>query len=126
VGGRSGSAILKRAAGKCSLLLGAVSAIDDQLEVEVVSLERFLSLAGFADSERIDLIKVDIEGAELAMFEDVPDASLLRGAQFTVEFYDFILPALSPRVNGVKLRLQLLGFPVIKFSLANTEVLFVN
>lgn len=126
VGGRNGSAILKRAPGECPTLYGEVSRPGDQVEVKVLSLEDFLSLAGLADCERIDLMKVDIEGAELPMFEEASDALLLRVAQFTVEFHDFIWPELSDRVSSVKSRMRRLGFRTINFSLDNSDVLFLN
>lgn len=126
VGGQMGSAILKRAPGSCATLFGDASRPAEQVGVKVLTLEGFLSLAGLAECERIDLVKVDIEGAELPMFEEARDALLVRVAQFTVEFHDFIWPELSSRVNGVKSRLRRLGFRVINFSLDNSDVLFLN
>jgi FkbM family methyltransferase len=126
VSGRSGSAILNRARGECATLLGGAFQPDDQLEVKVVSLEEFVSLAGLSDCDRIDLAKVDIEGAELPMFEEASDALLGRVAQFTVEFHDFIWPELLDRVSAVKRRMRSLGFQPISFSRDNSDVLFLN
>jgi len=71
-------------------------------------------------------MKVDIEGAELAMFESASDADLQKFTQITVEFHDFIYPEQSREVESIKRRLRGLGFWVINFSLDNSDVLFVN
>jgi FkbM family methyltransferase len=126
VDGRRRTAVLRRAAGKCSSLLDGGFAVESQLEVEALGFEEFLSRAGLAERDRIDLVKVDIEGAELSMFEEAPAALLQRVGQFSVEFHDFIWPELSHRVRCVKSRLRSLGFRVINFSRDNTDVLFVN
>ncbi len=126
IGGRSEPIVLKRAPGECPTLLAGSFEPENELEVEVLSLEEFLSRAGLAGRDRIDLVKVDIEGAELAMFEEAPDALLQRVAQFTVEFHDFIWPELTNRVNRVRSHLRSLGFQAINFSLDNTDVLFLN
>lgn len=126
VGARSGTGVMRRAVGKCATLLGGGFAADNQLEVEVLSFEEFLSRAGLAERDRIGLVKVDIEGSELSMFEETPDALLQRVEQFTVEFHDFIWPELSERVRRVKSRLHSLGFEIVNFSLDNSDVLFLN
>lgn len=126
IGGRNGSAILKRASGECPTLLDGAFRPEDRLEVRVLTLERLIKLSDLQQCERIDLVKVDIEGAELPMFENTPDDVLLRVAQFTVEFHDFIWPELSDRVNAVKSRLCCLGFRIIDFSRDNSDVLFLN
>jgi FkbM family methyltransferase len=126
VGGRNESAVLRGARGKCSTLLGGGFEAENRFAVKVLTFEEFLSRVGLADRDRIDLVKVDIEGAEVPMFEQAPSALLQRVVQFTVEFHDSIWPELSGRVNSVKSHLRCLGFRVINFSLDNTDVLFVN
>lgn len=126
IGGRKELATLKRARGECPTLFGGAFQPDNQVEVNVLTLGEFLSRSGLAERERIELVKVDIEGAELAMFEETPDALLRRVVQFTVEFHDFIWPELCQRVNDVRLRLRSLGFQEISFSLDNSDVLFLN
>ena len=39
--------------------------------------------------EQVDLVKVDIEGAEIAMFDGCSDEFISRIPQFTIEFHDF-------------------------------------
>src|SRR5581483_2262523 len=126
LGGCGDTALLHRAPGRCPTLLSNGFQLGDEVAVEVVGFEQFLSRAGLAERASIDLVKVDIEGAELAMFEQAAADVLRRVGQFTVEFHDFIWPELDERVRGVAARLGSLGFEVIRFSLDNTDVLFVN
>ena len=75
---------------------------------------------------RVDLLKVDVEGAELAMFEATDDATLRQIAQISVEFHDFLDPLLASDVLRIKTRLSALGFYIFRCSRDNTDVLFVN
>jgi FkbM family methyltransferase len=102
---------------------GAKDTLKGEEEVEVVSVRTFLSRAAV---EQVDLMKVDIEGAELTMLEAASEALLHRIGQITVEFHDFIYPELKSRVEAVKKRLEAIGFWRINFSLDNTDVLFLN
>ena len=91
--------------------------------VTVWSLGRFLAEAGL---QAADLLKVDIEGAELDLFEAATVAELRCFRQITVEFHDFLWPEQAIRVDRAKRRLVLAGFRRIDFSLDSSEVLFVR
>lgn len=93
------------------------------VEVRATTLESFLSAH---DVGTVDLLKVDIEGAEFELFDNAPDALLERLAQITIEFHDFKNAALTPEVNRIKARLRALDFVCLTFSGNNTDVLFVN
>jgi len=96
-------------------------------KVEGVTLQGFLGAIGAAEP---DLVKIDIEGAEIAMFAAAPDATLRGIGQMTVEFHDFMDPGnarLAAEVAQVKARLKGLGFYCFQFSHPhNGDVLFVN
>lgn len=94
----------------------------DRRAVPAVSLEDFLDRN---DVRRVDLLKVDIEGAELPMFRSVPDGVLRQVRQMTVEFHDFLEPALADDVAEVRARLDR-HFWSMNFSRDNSDVLFVN
>ncbi|MGO9959536.1 MAG: FkbM family methyltransferase [Solirubrobacteraceae bacterium] len=88
-----------------------------------------ISLAGFLDRHRlarVALVKVDIEGAETAMIQDATLETLRRVDQFTIEFHDFLDPALVPEVRRAKQRLRSAGFVELAMSGDNSDVLFVN
>jgi FkbM family methyltransferase len=96
---------------------------DHQESVEQLTLGSLFARAGI---RRVDLMKVDIEGAEIEMFESASDEQLRGIAQLTVEFHDFIYPELVAPVESIKRRLCGLGFAMIRFSVTNADVLFVN
>ena len=95
------------------------------LQVEAVSLETALRRFGL---QRIDLLKLDIEGAEFQVLGAAPAYVLQRIGQITVEFHDF-LPEWrdGKNVARVRRRLQALGFLDCQFSFrTHGDVLFVN
>jgi FkbM family methyltransferase len=88
-----------------------------------------ITLAGLLDRhllERVPLVKVDIEGAEIAMIESATLATLKRVDQFTIEFHDFLDPGLAGAVRRARQRLRSAGFVDFKLSRDNSDVLFVN
>jgi len=95
----------------------------ERVEVPTITFEALL------DSHSIDraaLVKVDIEGAELAMIESTPLATLQRVDQFTIEFHDFVEPRLAPAVAACRAKLRAAGFADMSLSGDNSDVLFVN
>jgi FkbM family methyltransferase len=77
--------------------------------------------------EHVDLLKVDIEGAELAVFETTPDHTLLACDQVSVEFHDFLDPSLAPAVTATIRRFGQLGFACFRGSLTERDdMLFLN
>ena len=80
------------------------------------------------DIPRIDALKMDIEGAEIAVFRGMSDELLRSIKQITVEFHDFI-PEMNMEqdVLDVISRLESLGFACIVFSRhTHFDVLFLN
>lgn len=78
------------------------------------------------DIEIADLLKIDIEGAELDVLANAPADLLMRCRQITCEFHNFLDPSLTPRVREVSERLKALGFIKMTFSLDDTDTLFVR
>ncbi len=74
----------------------------------------------------IDLLKVDIEGAEIDLFNSMSIADFQSHTQITVEFHDFLFPELKERINQIKLKIKESGFYQVSFSLDNTDVLFIR
>jgi len=94
------------------------------IEVQAVTLEDLISQIPTPAS--IDLIKMDIEGAELDVLEHVPAGLLERVRQLTIEFHQFVYPESRIRIEAVKKRFSNLGFWVVDFSRTNYDVLFVH
>lgn len=106
--------------------IGAPSRSGETQEITVPTR----SLAGFLDSlgdEHIDLLKLDIEGAEIAALESLTDSHLARIGQITAEFHDFCGYVTSEQVDAAIARLEAAGFVAISFSHhTRGDVLLVN
>lgn len=76
--------------------------------------------------QTIDLLKVDIEGAELELFDSLMEKNLNFIKQVTVEFHDFLWPEMHGRVEAIKRKMISNGYYCIQFSLDNSNVLFVR
>ena len=74
----------------------------------------------------IDLLKVDIEGAELGLFFSLPDKVYEGIGQITVEFHDFMFPSTAPDVRRAVETIQSKGFRAMKCSRTNIDWLFLN
>ncbi len=88
-----------------------------------------ITFAGVLDRYRLqrsELVKVDIEGAEISMIASATTQTLQRVDQFTIEFHDFLHPAMAADVRQVKRRLRCAGFAELSLSRDNSDVLFVN
>ncbi|PYI93051.1 MAG: hypothetical protein DME97_07015 [Verrucomicrobia bacterium] len=95
------------------------------VEVDTISLGTLMDRLGL---ERVDLLKLDIEGAEFEVIAKTSSDVWRRISQLTVEFHDF-----QPRFKGRQLfetareRLESLGFisAVMSFR-THGDVLFLN
>jgi FkbM family methyltransferase len=93
------------------------------IEVETLTLEALLARHKLS---RVALLKLDIEGPESVILQEAPAAVLNRFDQITVEFHDFLYPALAPAVKAAIARLQKTGFECFQFSRDHSDLLFVN
>jgi FkbM family methyltransferase len=103
-----------------------VSPWDQRTTTESIDGITFDSLVAAESLQTIDLVKVDIEGAEVALFESTPSEVLERVAQFSVEFHDFTHVVSEQDVDRVIKRLRALGFSSIRFSTNNSNWLLVR
>jgi FkbM family methyltransferase len=95
----------------------------EEVEVDGITLDALLDRHRL---ERVDLVKVDIEGAEHPTLDAAPREVLQRVDQFTVEFHDFLHPELAQSVRATRRRLRGAGFAELCLSGDNSDVLFVN
>lgn len=89
-----------------------------------------VTIDSFCYRERIsqvDLLKLDIEGAEIEILRNLPDGLLRQIGQMTVEFHDFLDARDIPGIKSVMRRLTQMGFHCVKFShFDHADVLFIN
>lgn len=68
-------------------------------------------------------MKVDIEGAEAALFNSTSDATLCNVKQITIEFHDFVPGSISTEeVNTIVNRLKKLGLVCLPFSYLSSDM----
>ncbi len=94
-----------------------------KVAVQMLSLASLFSRTG---ATRVNLLKIDIEGAELDLLLTAPAELLQRCDQITVEFHDYWYPELRERTEQAKERVRSLGFYMMRFTPTNRDVLFVN
>jgi FkbM family methyltransferase len=88
------------------------------------TLARFLDEHGL---KQVDLLKVDIEGAEVQLFGPATSDSVLRSIrQITMEFHDFTGVMSAADVRAIVERLRAAGFYAIRFSHSNMDWLFLR
>jgi FkbM family methyltransferase len=95
------------------------------VDVPSMTLQAIMEQSGLPE---IDLLKMDIEGAEVAVLERCPASVLAKIAQITVEFHCDPSFGLVNRgqVLAVMRRLAAIGFSQYTFTENFTDVLFVN
>jgi FkbM family methyltransferase len=97
------------------------------LVAPLVSLETFLEREGLWDA---DLLKLDIEGSEIALLESARDETLGRIGQITVEFHDFLDGSRDREaILALKRRLRRAGFLCVILSRPaghHADTLFLN
>ena len=109
---------------ECNSIHGSIAATYARRSVEVcagVTLQNFLDAQRI---ERIDLLKVDIEGSEELLFDSTQDRVLRNIRQITIEFHDFVPGSISSEaVSRIVTRLRSLGFYCIPFSYIYPDML---
>lgn len=94
------------------------------VRVEAVTLPTFLQRQQIP---RVDLLKVDIEGAEIRLFQSLPDQLLVQIGQIAVEFHELMGHTDVGEIRSLMRRMDDLGFAVFKMSFSHyADVLFVN
>jgi FkbM family methyltransferase len=95
------------------------------VEVETISLATLMQRLGIT---KIDILKLDIEGAEFDLIASTPDQILQRINQISVEFHDF-KPAFRGRglFENARARLRSMGFDCCNMAFrTHGDVLFLN
>jgi FkbM family methyltransferase len=124
IAGKNGPVFLYTPPDRCASICQHDSGNPDcSIVVEGVTFEYFLKSQTI---KAIDLLKVDIEGAEIELFSSITIEHLRMLKQLTIEFHDFLWSDLHDQVESIKRRMINNGFFCISFSLNNGNVLFVK
>ena len=114
IAGEDGRMTLRRANDRCtSGVFNTQAESADTFQVACRSLDSFCAEHGI---RHVDLLKLDIEGAELDVLESACPEFLASVDQITCEFRDFLDAAHVPRIEAVIRRMKRLGFVVIRMS----------
>ena len=101
----------------------AAYGIADQVEVPPVEFASVIRALG----GRVDLVKFDIEGAEVDVLKEARASDLASCGQLTVEFHDRRPPLTRRDVDDVCRRMRSEGYLIVKPNWPNVDdVLFVN
>ena len=90
----------------------------ESVDVDYLSLDEYLNQT--LDEEKkvyVDLLKMDIEGAEVAALNSLSTETLKRIKQITLEFHDFMFQSQKRDVANICNLLQQQGFYFYDFSL---------
>ncbi|EKD28333.1 MAG: hypothetical protein ACD_79C00336G0004 [uncultured bacterium] len=95
------------------------------INVKCITLKKLLSEINI---KKIDILKIDIEGAEKILFDNLTDAEILDNDQITIEFHDSVTyPNISGEEVGLIIsRLRKLGLKGFSVDYRNYDWLFVN
>jgi FkbM family methyltransferase len=108
----------------CSSLMYKETSNQNYVEVEMTTLENFCTGNNI---ESINLLKIDIEGAELDLLENIGSEFLSKIEQITVEFHDFLDKNDIPRIKNIIKRMRKENFYVLKLSyFTYGDILMIN
>lgn len=93
-------------------------------QVPAISLEDFLHQQHL---QHVHVLKVDIEGSELDMFQTTPDDVLEKFDQISVEFHEWLGCGTRADVRSIIYRLRQIGFRHLSFVRGKyADVLFIH
>jgi FkbM family methyltransferase len=95
----------------------------DKEEVISVELKSFDDLVAHLHLERVDVVKMDIEGAEYEVLQSIVD-SKIEVQQILVEFHDRIFSEREPKSKHIVSYLNENGYKIFAHSLNYEEISF--
>ena len=124
IGSSEGMVRLNLGEKHCSSLMYKESSDQNYVKVEMTTLESFCISNKL---ESINLLKIDIEGAELDLLENLTSGFLSKIEQITVEFHDFLDKNDIPRIKKIIKRMKNEDFYVLRLSyFTYGDVLMIN
>jgi FkbM family methyltransferase len=96
--------------------------VNEKVTVKMKSLKDIMTELGH---DHIDLLKMDIEGAEYAVLDDILKSNV-RPDQMLVEFHDFLDEAGQKKCSNAVSKLKAAGYVIFDVSDAFNEVGFIK
>ncbi|TDU64632.1 FkbM family methyltransferase [Prosthecobacter fusiformis] len=108
-----------------SICTRSIDRLNPTASVQTISLKTLRLQHGI---NQLDLLKLDIEGAEFELIEATPDDVLSDIGQITVEFHDFLSDYQNKGLyEKARSRLERLGFTCINMAFrTHGDVIFLN
>jgi FkbM family methyltransferase len=104
-------------------ILDRPTTADRAIEVE---MKRLCTIADMLDHRHIDVLKLDIEGAEYAVIEDIARTSEVEIDQILIEFHHFFPNVTIDQTLNTVERLNELGYQIFHVSPGGKEYSFIN
>lgn len=82
-------------------------------KIETTTLKKLINMFDLQPNELIDILKIDIEGAEYDLLLNAEEKDLKKFKQLTIEFHDFINPNLRAINSIIINKLTSMGFSLI-------------
>lgn len=92
-------------------------------KVEAITLEDAINLS---NEKKIDLVKIDIEGAEFDIIKNTPKEVFDRIDSFIIEYHDFLFMEGPAKLFSMEKKLKDLGYNVIKPDVPNIRYIFAT
>lgn len=111
------------------------NSLASRLESGIAASPKGISVNGFSLSQildwskrdYIDMVKIDVEGAEISLIKNCDAATLARIGQLTIEFHDFCGFVTTEDVNDVKRHLVASGFFGLNLSrVGHQDTIYLN
>ena len=101
-----------------SFVFDYFSASLQEHKIETIHLGSIIS-EYFSDTKEIDILKIDIEGAEYPLLEEIKKNDISRFRQISIEFHDFIDPRLRNKNESIINKIISCGFDFVSSKPAN-------
>lgn len=91
-----------------------------------VEMRRLRTIADTLSHERIDILKMDIEGAEYEVIEDITGTASVEIGQILVEFHHFFANIAVEQTRAAVDRLNAFGYQIFHVSSSGKEYSFIR
>jgi FkbM family methyltransferase len=92
-------------------------------DVEAITLEESLDLIG---ESKVDLIKIDIEGAEFDIIDRMDNKTAERINSLLIEYHDFYFPEGMAKVQKMENKLKSMGYKIYRCPIPAVKYVFAK